>query len=88
MSDKINEVNSLHFNEYPEDIKITEWSGCNYYINQGNNEHEPVGTAQSMHDCIDCERISYCLVKQPTPTWEYSEEIKKQIDSNWLKMMN
>ncbi len=49
---ELDALNELHFKQFPEDI-ILKWSGCNYYINQGNNEHEPLGTAQSIHDCLE-----------------------------------
>lgn len=64
-----------------------KWSGCNYHINQGNNEHEPIGTAQSMHDCDGCEKVNHCPVAQDEPTWKWNEEIEKDLQEKW-KMFN
>lgn len=58
-------------------------AGCNYYVNQGNHPEEPIGTATSMHDCSTCHRISYCLIKKETSTWEYNQEIAEQMDEDW-----
>lgn len=79
--DKINYTDNL-------DAKNRKWSGCNYYKNQGNNEHEPLGTAQSMHDCNGCKRFDSCKVKQDTPTWFWNEDIEKQLNDNWESMFN
>ena len=68
-----------HYQSYPEDRNVTMWAGCNYHINQGRHEMEPEGTAQSMHNCLDCDRMSYCKVIQPTPIWEYNEDVEKML---------
>lgn len=60
-----------------------KWSGCNYYINQGNNEYEPIGTAQSMHDCNACELDGNCPLQKDTETWEYTPEHGKLADE-WV----
>lgn len=49
------------------------WSGCNYYINRGNNEVEPVGTATSMHDCDVCDKIATCTDKKRQPVWRLED---------------
>jgi len=48
------------------------YSGCNYYINQGKNDYESLGTATSMHDCVNCEELDKCPLKKEEETWEYS----------------
>jgi hypothetical protein len=63
--DKINE--DFYYN-YPES-KGLKFAGCNFYINRGNNWHEPIGTAQSMHDCEDCGKLNSCDLKKDNPTW-------------------
>lgn len=85
--EELNIINEEHFEQYPED-RLLKWAGCNYNINQGNNEHEPLGTAQSMHDCLECERFDYCKVKMDTPTWFWDEEIEEQINDLWKSMFN
>ncbi|MEK4025399.1 hypothetical protein [Sporosarcina sp. FSL W7-1283] len=62
------------------------WAGCNYYINQGNNDHEPIGTATSMHDCGGCDRLNDCLIKMNTDTWEINDGIVKEMDRKWREM--
>ncbi|MGM7720633.1 hypothetical protein [Metabacillus sp. Hm71] len=64
------------------------WSGCNYHINQGNNEHEPKGTAQSMHDCVDCDRLSYCLVKKDTEIWIHNDVIEDEMKKLWKETLS
>jgi len=54
-------------------------SGCNYWINQGINEFEPIGTATSMHDCGDCKHLDICLVKKETDVWEYNKETHDEL---------
>lgn len=66
----------------------TYWSGCNYNINQGKHEAEPIGTAQSLHDCDGCSKLPHCTVKQPTETWAWNEEIDKILTENWKRMHN
>lgn len=60
-----------------------KFAGCNYHINQGNNEHEPVGTAQSMHDCVGCNIDGACILQKDTETWAYTSEHEKLTDE-WL----
>jgi hypothetical protein len=62
------------------------WAGCNYNINQGSNEHEPRGTATSMHACESFDRINDCLVKMNTETWEINDDITKEINQKWREM--
>lgn len=64
----------------------TFWSGCNYYINRGKNEHEPIGTATSMHDCGGCEELDRCTIKQQELTWEWNEDIEVDLKTKWRKM--
>ena len=73
-------INADYLKHYPKEANL-KWSGCNYYINQGNNEHEPLGTAQSMHDCEWCERFDYCEAKLDTPTWFWNNEIESDLKS-------
>lgn len=75
----IEKINEDYYIHYPED-KNKKWSGCNYYINQGKNEHEPIGTAQSMHDCNGCESYNRCAMKKDNPTWFYNKEIEEELD--------
>lgn len=49
------------------------WSGCNYYINNGGNDNEPLGTAMSMHDCDGCAKLATCTAKKTTPVWPYDK---------------
>ncbi|OZB98128.1 hypothetical protein [Paenibacillus sp. XY044] len=55
------------------------WAGCNYWVNQGATEYEPIGTATSMHDCVGCEKTLYCTMKQVSDVWEWNEEIAKNL---------
>lgn len=75
-------MNEMH----PEDKDIEHWSGCNYYINQGKYDTEPLGTATAMHDCGNCEKVPFCLVKQPTRIFEMSNDIQKDLDMKWVLM--
>lgn len=50
------------------------WAGCNYWVNQGTTEHEPIGTAQSMHGCDFCKFDGCCPIQKETETWEYTPE--------------
>ena len=44
------------------------WSGCNFYRNTGKNEFEPIGSATSMHECLDtCNKD--CNMKRAFPIW-------------------
>jgi hypothetical protein len=86
--DLLQKALELHYQEYPEDKEIHTWAGCNYYINRGNHVCEPVGTATSMHDCGSCEKLNYCKLIKPTPIWEWSEGIEKQMNEQWKSMMN
>jgi len=63
------------------------FAGCNRWINQGKNEHEPIGTATSMHDCNGCEHLAYCKLKKETEVWEWSEAIEKQMSKDFNEMM-
>lgn len=60
-----------------------KWAGCNYYVNQGNSEHEPIGTATSMHDCNGCEKIVSCPVAQDSEVWKWNKEIEKDLNEKW-----
>ena len=71
-------INADYLKHYPKDANL-KWSGCNYYINQGKIEHEPLGTAQSMHDCEACERIDYCEANFNTLTWFWNEEVEQRL---------
>ena len=62
------------------------WAGCNYYVNSGLSEHEPIGTAQSMHDCEGCDKLPFCTIKKDTETWEFNEEIKKDMNKKMEEM--
>jgi hypothetical protein len=66
---------------------IQYWSGCNYYINRGTNEYEPLGTATSMHDCGGCENIDICDIKKSEDVWEYTDEIGKEMTVKWNEMI-
>lgn len=85
---KLENALNLYYQHHPESISIQHWSGCNYHINQGNNEVELIGTAQSMHEChaSDCKLIDICEIKQLSPIWLYTEEIGKELDEKWKKM--
>ena len=61
-------------------------SGCNFWINHGENKHQPIGTATSMHECGDCEKLEACKVKKETVVWEYNDEVKAQMDEYWKEM--
>ncbi len=82
------ELDNINKKQNSLDNIISKWSGCNYYINQGNNENEPLGTAQSIHDCEGCERFDYCKVKIDTPTWFWNEKIENEINEKWKSMFN
>jgi hypothetical protein len=69
-------------------LKVQYWAGCNRWINQGKNEFEPIGTATSMHDCDDCEKIDYCKLKKESDMWEWNEEIELQMTKDWKEMMD
>ena len=71
-------INADYLKHYPKDANL-KWSGCNYYINQGKIKHEPLGTAQSMHDCEACERIDYCEANFNTLTWFWNEEVEQRL---------
>lgn len=64
------------------------FSGCNYYVNRGQNKFEPVGTATSMHDCDGCKSLDYCKVKQKTEVWKYNDEIAEQLKKGWEETLN
>lgn len=61
-------LNALHLDDTPAS---GYWSGCNYYINHGKNEFEPVGTATSMHDCDGCtgNKLEACTDKKTACVW-------------------
>ena len=63
----------------------TYYAGCNYNVNDGRNMHEPKGTATSMHECGNCGHAAYCRVKKRTALWEYSGEIKEEMDRGWAE---
>lgn len=63
------------------------WSGCNYWINRGKNEHEPIGTATSMHECDFCERLSYCTIKKIEPVWDHNSGIEFEMTLKWNEMI-
>lgn len=86
MSTLLTEALEMYYTENPDAKAIPHWSGCNYYIGQGNSEFTPVGTAQSVHDCMDCELISSCKMKQSTPIWLHDDEIKKKLDKEFEEM--
>jgi hypothetical protein len=60
------------------------YSGCNYWNNGGSCQDGPIGTATAMHDCGDCPRIKYCLVKQAEPIFKMD---KRQIDRDWKMVL-
>ena len=78
--EELNKLNADYLKHYPQEANY-KWSGCNYYINQGKIEHEPLGTAQSIHDCEECERIGYCEANFDTPTWFWNNEIESDLKS-------
>lgn len=69
-----------------ESKETTYWAGCNFHINQGKNEEEPLGTAQSIHDCDGCDKLAYCTIKQDTPTWAWNEDKDLELKDNWKAM--
>ncbi|KON87428.1 hypothetical protein AF332_11720 [Sporosarcina globispora] len=75
-----------YFEFSPKAKEIKDWAGCNYYVNRGNNDCEPIGTATSMHDCLDCERIDYCKIKMSAPIWEINDERVKELNKKWREM--
>lgn len=64
------------------------YAGCNYWINRGKNEFEPIGTATSMHDCGNCEELNHCQLKKKTEIWEYNDNIKQQMNKDWNEMIS
>jgi len=76
--EELDKLNKDYLKHYPNDTNL-KWSGCNYYVNQGNHEHEPLGTAQSMHDCEGCERLNYCEANFTTPTWFWNGKIDQAL---------
>lgn len=76
--EELDKLNADYLKHYPKEVNL-KWSGCNYYINQGNNEHEPLGTAQSMHDCNGCDRLDYCEANFDTPTWFWNGKINREL---------
>ncbi len=56
------------------------WSGCNYWVNQGKSEVEPIGTAMSMHDCDACEKVGFCKAKRTAPIWRYNAETEEMLN--------
>ncbi|OPH61842.1 hypothetical protein BC351_00960 [Paenibacillus ferrarius] len=80
-------VTRIKEDEYSIDLWDGQfWSGCNRYVNRGSNEHEPIGTASSMHDCDGCEKLDICKIKQYVPVWKWTEEIEKQMELDWREM--
>lgn len=75
---EIYDLNMKYFAETLSDRTTLNWSGCNYYINQGKTEIEPIGTATSMHDCGGCKYIRTCILKKQTPIWRWNEEMEIQ----------
>jgi len=76
--EELDKLNTDYLKHCPQESNL-KWSGCNYYINQGSNKHEPLGTAQSMHDCDNCERLDYCEANFDTPTWFWDNEIEQRL---------
>lgn len=68
--------------------KIPYWSGCNFNINTGKHEHEPNGTAQSIHDCNGCEKVYECDLKKTTPIWVREEDGFKPDDTFIAQELN
>ena len=83
--EELNKLNEEYF-ELSSNNRNLKWSGCNYYKNKGNNKYEPLGTAQSMHDCNNCEKFNCCKVKMDTPIWFWNQEIEKEIKNKWKSM--
>jgi hypothetical protein len=84
----IAEINKAYLEVFPDDAKLSAWSGCNYYINQGTNELEPEGTATSYHDCVGCERIETCTIKKSTRIWKWDKDIESDIALKWNQMVD
>lgn len=75
------------YSNFPEQKEVEYWAGCNYYVNKGANEAEPIGTASSMHDCSGCEKVSYCKIKKAKPIWIIDEDVKSQMKSDWKETL-
>ena len=73
------ELNKLYFKEFPEDKQYKYWSGCNYWICQGKNKFEPIGSAWSMYDCHLCDKVDWCKAKRDMPIWEWNKYIEKNL---------
>lgn len=63
--------------EWRRDSKTGYWAGCNYWVNQGQSEFEPVSTATSMHDCDACAKVGFCEDKKKAPIWRYNANTVK-----------
>ena len=50
------------------------FSGCNLYINTGDNPDEPIGTATSMHECTGCSRETFCQLRQTYDIFPWNEQ--------------
>lgn len=68
------------------DSKTGYWSGCNYHINRGNAETEPVGSASAMTDCDMCECFTLCEVKQLKPVFRMNAAIDQDINEKFAVM--
>lgn len=69
------------------DKQVIYYSGCNYWGNNGENEFQPKNTATAMHECDDCEKLKYCVLKKETDVFEMTEEIAKKEDIEWKQML-
>lgn len=59
-------------------METVYYSGCNYYINSGTNPAEPKGTATAMHECVGCECLEFCCVKQTQEVFVCDEVVLAQ----------
>jgi hypothetical protein len=71
--EELDMINDDYFKNFPDEKGI-KFAGCNYYINRGNVWVEPIGSATSMHNCVDCAEFNSCNLKKDTPVWKYEGE--------------
>lgn len=61
------------------------YSGCNYLVDHEGEKF--IGTATSMHECGDCDKLIICNLKKTEEVWRFNKEIEKCMNEQW-ELMN
>ena len=67
-AEDVQELNERYYRKHPEERGL-KWSGCEFYVNNGIYDLEPIGTAQAMRSCLKCKKFETCDNKKDHPIW-------------------